>query len=149
MTDDALRLRAQDAEDLEILSSCLQDALVRLGDMTFLAEEGRFVLVANRFCWENCEEIQAELDAYERVNCGLAFEAVKAVRSRNIDRHDRRQILNLLTIEVEEQRVNLLFAGGGVVSLEVEAINGLLNDLGEPWPTKWRPRHPAVEGDQA
>ncbi|MEI9982523.1 MAG: DUF2948 family protein [Aliidongia sp.] len=32
-----------------ILASCLQDALVMIGDMAYLPEPQRFVLVANRF----------------------------------------------------------------------------------------------------
>ena len=149
MSPEPLKLRAQDEEDIRVLAACLQDSLVPICEMDFFPEDRRFVLVANRFCWENCEEVRHEVGAYERVNCGLAFETVSAVRTRNIDRSDRGQILNLLTIEVEDQAVKLLFAGGGVISLAVERIDGLLRDFGEPWPTKWRPQHSALEGDQA
>ena len=48
-----LKLRAVDAEDLAVLGACLQDALVAVQDMRFLGEEDRFVMVVNRFCWEN------------------------------------------------------------------------------------------------
>ncbi|MEE8562657.1 MAG: DUF2948 family protein, partial [Alphaproteobacteria bacterium] len=48
-----LKLRAVDAEDFAVLGACLQDALVPVQDMRFLGEENRFVMVANRFCWEN------------------------------------------------------------------------------------------------
>ncbi len=149
MATEPLKLRAQDDEDIKILAACLQDALVPIAEIDFMPDEGRFVLVANRFRWENCEESRQECGAFERVNCGIAFEHVRAVRSRDIDRSDRRQILDLLTIEVEGRVVNLLFAGGGVISLEVERINCLVRDMGEPWPTKWRPQHSAAEGDQA
>ena len=47
-----LKLRAVDADDIAVMSACLQDALVPVHDMRFLAGEASFVLVANRFCWE-------------------------------------------------------------------------------------------------
>jgi hypothetical protein len=59
-----LKLRAEDAEDLDVVSACLQDAIVPLSDMEFLAGEKRFVLVANRFRWENCGET-AEMPAID------------------------------------------------------------------------------------
>jgi hypothetical protein len=49
-----LKLRAEDDEDLGVISACLQDALIPLSDMEFLAAEMRFAFVANRFRWENC-----------------------------------------------------------------------------------------------
>ncbi len=50
-----LKLRAVDANDLAVIGACLQDALVPVQDMCFLADEHRFVMVANRFCWEKLE----------------------------------------------------------------------------------------------
>ena len=47
-----LKLRAHDAEDLAVVSALLQDAIVPAKEMTFLADERRFVMVANRFMWE-------------------------------------------------------------------------------------------------
>ena len=47
-----LKLRAHDAEDLEALAACLQDALVPLAEVVYLKSEKRFVMVANRFMWE-------------------------------------------------------------------------------------------------
>jgi hypothetical protein len=158
LTDDALKLRAQDAEDLEVLSSCLQDALVRLGDMTYLADERRFVLVANRFKWEAMDEaellaesapLEPEGDAdfhdpsptYQRVNCGLCFDAVRRVRTRQLDLRNRGQILSLMAIMTEPGAVTLCFAHGGAVRLEVDRLLCHAQDLDEPWPTKWRPQH--------
>ena len=49
---DPLKLRAEDEEDLAVVSTILQDALVPVAEMAYLPEEKRFVLVANRFKWE-------------------------------------------------------------------------------------------------
>src|SRR3546814_15212785 len=49
--DKPLKLRAHDPADMDVVAALLQDALVPLGDMTYLAKEKRFVMVANRFLW--------------------------------------------------------------------------------------------------
>ena len=162
-----LRLRARDAEDLQALAVQLQDALVPLADTAYLKAEKRFVLVANRFRWEGApeevpEEISeavpeeipepagdarfedAEVDPgtfYQRVNCGLCFDKVRGVKVRGVDLKDRRQILSLLTITSGPGAVTLVFSGGAEIRLEVERILCHLEDLGEPWPTRWRPGH--------
>jgi len=61
-----LRLRANDPKDLEVVSACLQDALVARRDMSFLDAERRFVMLVNRFRWETAPEeartVPAEAD---------------------------------------------------------------------------------------
>jgi hypothetical protein len=130
-----LRLKAVDREDLVILASCLQDALVLVGDMVFLAEEQRFVLVANRFGWETPGPDLA------RVTCGVSFGGVTSVAKRGFDRRDGDQILSLLTIQAGDGAIELLFSGGAAIRLETPSIQARLEDVGEAWPTQWRPSH--------
>ena len=161
-----LKLRAHDPADLAVLSAHLQDALVPLADMAWLKEERRFLLLANRFRWalepeslspDEAEEAEGkpEGDAvfaetplagpegslYSRTVCGLCIDRVTAVRTRNLDLNQRDRILNLLALKPEEGAIRLVFAGGGEVRLEVARIVVHLEDLGESWPTRWRPRH--------
>ncbi len=166
----ALKLRAEDAEDLRVIAACLQDALIPLSDVEFLPEEHRFLLVANRFRWENCDEtadmpvisVEALTDStleactnYERVNCGIRFNNVKNVRRRGFEQRDRGRILELLTMDVEPgadgggQAVVLVFAGGAAIRLEGDHITCHVGDIGEPWPTQWRPYHPDKPAGEA
>jgi hypothetical protein len=138
---DKLKLAALDADDLTVVASCLQDALVPLHDMTFLPAERRFAFVANRFRWENCCGERSGTAPFERVHTGIHFDNVKAVRVRHLDQRRRDTILSLLTFRVAEGVVELVFAGGAVVRLEVERIACRLADLDEPWPTRWQPGH--------
>jgi hypothetical protein len=135
----ALKLRAEDAEDLAVLSTVLQDALIAVGEMIFEAEEKRFVLVANRFRWEPEAGTQ---DRFERIFSGLRIAGVTRVQRRGFSPGDKDRILVLLALRAEESAIFLDFAGGGSIRLEVEKILCHLDDLGEPWPTRWRPRHP-------
>jgi hypothetical protein len=163
-----LRLRAEDEEDLRIIAAVLQDSLVGTGEMEYLAKEQRFALVANRFRWENCdvgdgtaadvpaaqpaaatEEVEdaafLPCHSYERVNCGVLFDGVEHVRCKGVNRQDRGRILELLTIDVEADAITLVFSGDAAVRLEGHAISCRLQDLGEPWPTTFRPQHPVTD----
>src|SRR3546814_8908988 len=55
------------------------------------------------------------------------------------------EILNLLTIDSRPGSITLIFAGDAAVHLEVEAIRCHLEDIGQPWPTRWRPHHDRSE----
>ncbi|HEX4193963.1 MAG TPA: DUF2948 family protein [Stellaceae bacterium] len=142
-----LKLRAADAEDLAVLSAILQDSLVTIAEMTYLPDESRFVLVANRFKWEP-QTGAAEAKA-ERVLTGLCIDGVKAVSRRGFSPREGDRILSLLALRLEDQgAIPLLvldFAGGSSVRLEVAQILCHLDDLGEPWPTRWRPKHPVAD----
>jgi hypothetical protein len=163
MSDAPLKLSAADAEDLQVIAAICQDALVPVGEMAYLQDEKRFVLALNRFRWDQAPEAEAGAapadgkDAsfwdkndrgpvYERVLCGLTFENVTAVRSKQIDLRKRDEILALLTIHSEPGAVMLLFAGGGIIKLEIGELRCFLQDFGQSWPTRRRPRHPDESG---
>ena len=148
----ALHLKAEDEEDLAVISSCLQDALVPLSDMRYEPDIKRFTLALNRFRWEEARAAapgQAQR-AYERIACGVAFDEVENVSLRGIERQKRDRLLELLAVvpgaaesraSPEEKAILLLFAGGGTIRLECRRLSCRLDDFGEPWPTNWQPRH--------
>ena len=143
--NEALKLQARDAEDIAVFSACLQDALIDYADMACFRDESRFVFVATRFRWEDAR-LDGTQAVFERVLCGVAFEGVRRVRMRGIDReHDRRRIFELLAIRAEEGALHLVLAGGAEIRLEIDEILCHLKDLGEPWPVFERPRHPLEE----
>jgi len=152
-----LTLIAKDAEDLQVISACLQDALVRVGDMRFHSDIGRFGILANRFRWEvegsdpvkdgeRQQDQRFETAAgHERVHCGVAFDGVRSIRMRGVDRKNRSRLLNLLAIQSNEDGVLLVFSGEAAIQLDCDTPACQLRDLDEPWPTAWRPSH-AAEG---
>jgi hypothetical protein len=144
MKNARLRMRAEDSDDLAIVSACLQDAVALVREMRYLPAERRFVMVLNRFRWVQVEEELNEdgQPVYERVHCGICFENVSAVRQVGLDQRSSGQLASLLAIEPGEHRIDLVFAGGAAVRLEVERLLCHLQDLDEPWPTRWRPAHP-------
>jgi hypothetical protein len=141
---DPLKLRAEDEEDLAVISAILQDALVAVGEMVWLPEEKRFVFVANRFRWE--PPVSGSRKDFERRMSGLRVDGVTAVRRRGFSPRDGERLLVLLAIRAEPGALYFDFAGGSSIRLEVERILCHLDDLGDPWPTRWKPKHP-VEDD--
>jgi hypothetical protein len=137
-----LRLRAEDAEDLAVISACLQDALVSVRDLAYDAAAGAFVAAANRFCWEGGA---GEAAPFARTLCLIAFEAVSGVAYRGFWRREEGRILSLLAIRATQigagMTIDLEFAGGATIRLFAAAIRCRARDFGEPWPTSWQPGH--------
>ena len=143
--DRPFRVRAEDAEDLAVVSAYLQDAVVPVSEIAHRPGERRFVLVAARFRWEKAMRDQVAAaggEPLERVHCGVRFEEVTAVRVRGVDpKVERGRMLNLLQIARLDDGVELICADGVTIRLDVQRLACHVEDLGEPWPTVFRPTH--------
>jgi len=138
-----LRLKAEDAEDLSVISAILQDSLVAVADMAFQPEERRFVLVANRFRHE--APAQAPDKGRERVMTGLRIDGVTGVKRRGFNPGEAERLLVLLAVGAGAGAIYLDFAGGVSIRLESGRILCHLDDFGEPWPTRFSPSHPVED----
>jgi DUF2948 family protein len=146
---DALKLRAEDADDLAVISACLQDALVAVRDLAFVPQDRTFLMAANRFRWERAARPERAEAGYQRVLCGITFGEVNGVSYTGFRRSEDGRILSLLTIrpwlDDEGDAIRLEFSGGASIRLDVARIVCHAQDVGEPWPTQWQPRHDADE----
>ena len=133
----AFAVLAHDVQDLSVVSSLLQDAIVPVFDMVYLEKDATFALAVNRFHWEDCESVTPG----ERVHAGLRFDRVYKVQYRQIDRSGPDRFISLLSIAYDAGVVVLHFAGGAAIRLEVDGLLRFLKDLDVPWPTIWRPEH--------
>jgi hypothetical protein len=148
---EGLRLEAQDADDLGVMAAVLQDAVTRLGEMSYSGRAHRFAAVFNRFRWEHEPGEGANRGSpanpdHQRVRAGLHFDGVLSAQISGLDPSNPDQILELLTIACEPRdggaaSITLVFAGAGLVRLEAECIDCHLRDLGAPWPTPRVPSH--------
>ena len=157
-----LKIIARDAEDLAVVAACLQDALIPLNEMRYLPQERRFILVANRFRWERAAkgsqepvpetdasfESDEDFGALQRTNAGICIDRVLAVRSRSIDRSKPDDFLSVLSVQFDGTKLSFLFAGGGVIQIEIEGLALYLSDLGKAWPTQWQPDHALNTADR-
>jgi hypothetical protein len=116
---------------------------VRAGDLTFDRKARRFSMLINRFRWEKANARAP----YERVQAGLSFEGVLGVKSRKLRRDAPDAIASLLSIAFVPSdvppagTVKLVLAGDGEIALDVECLDIVLADVGDPWPTPRRPDH--------
>lgn len=139
-----LHLMVEDAEDLSVMSSVMQDAIAKVGDFAHLPAQRRFAFVANRFVWEAAGD--RKRGPFARVRTGCHFDDVMAVRQMNLRGDAKDGVVDLLAIRYEPGVdgagvVILAFAGGGAIRLEVESLNAQLADISAPWATRLRPEH--------
>jgi hypothetical protein len=141
-----LKLVALDDEDLKVVSAHVQDALLKVGDVSWLKAEKRVVISMNRFAWEQPSGFFRK--KAERRRTVLHFEGVTALRAIGVDPARSDDILSLLALKFEAGEapsgtVELLFSGGATMRLEVDYIEARLADLGASWAAGSRPRHGA------
>ncbi|WP_135450954.1 MULTISPECIES: DUF2948 family protein [Tabrizicola] len=143
-----LRLVAQDAEDLKVISALIQDAVLPVTELKYDAKRHRFALLVNRFRWEDRDQAERVGRAYERVRSLLVIEDVRKVQSLGFDRSDKDLVLSLLSMEFTPAedgsgRVTLTLAGDGAIALDVEALEVRLDDVTRPYraPSGKAPSH--------
>lgn len=139
-----LKLVALDEKDLEIVSAHTQDAVMKVGELSYLPETKRFVAPMRRFAWEASRGFFRRRD--ERRQSVLHFDRVLSARLAGIDRSKPDDVLSLLAMrfqpgEAPAGAVELVFAGGGSIRLEVECVEARLADLGGAWEAAARPMH--------
>jgi len=146
---DRLRLRAVSTKDVEILSTLLQDAIIPGEDMSFERAGRRFVMVANRFCWDRPAVAGVTTDSgapvYERQLCGIQILNIDKVRTTGMPASRRGALFNLLAITAmttaDGATVELLFSGGVSLRLDADSLLILAEDLEESRPTPNLPSH--------
>lgn len=139
-----LRLTALDEQDLQAVSTALQDAVALLGDFIYSRRERAFTMAFNRFCWESGRRDR-------RVRCGVQIGQVTAARSANIRQGAEDAVVNLLSLrfetgEMPSGQVICTFSGGGELRLDVECLDVVMVDLSRPWRASARPEH-ALDAD--
>src|ERR1700686_5505379 len=148
---DQLKFVVLDAEDLEVVSAHLQDAVVKVSDVLGRPQEMRLVVALNRFDWESAQSAQPE---YRRRRAALFFERVLACKGKDVNPAGKDGVLNLLAVEFSETdtpsgAVTITFSGGAVLRLEVECLEAELADLGPSWTTTACPVHAPAEDPPA
>jgi len=133
-----LKLRATDASDIEVIASAIQDAIFQIGQTRYDATGRSFTLRLSRY--------RHESKTPERIECGFRFDGVLSVKSQGVEtaKSDAFAVILGLTFVTEDGlagHFNVDLAGGGVIRLDVEAIDLTLADRGDARPTKHIPTH--------
>ena len=86
--DEKINLKqiGKNKEDLKVLSAYLQDSIVLVRDMVFLEKNRNFIIIVNRFMWEDAEK--GIFRTNKRIRCAVRFEDVIRVKSRKINQEN-------------------------------------------------------------
>ena len=141
---DLMKLVALDRDDIEIISTHVQDSVVKVADILWRPAEKRLVVALNRFDWESANGSERP---YRRRRSALRFDRVLVCKCRDMSPKDKDAVLNLLAVEFTEAVppsgvIKLVFSGGAALRLEVECLECELADLGPTWTTIACPAHP-------
>ena len=139
-----LKLIGKNMEDLQVISAYCQDSVVKLKDIVFLKKNRTFVMMLNRFMWEDAEK--GAFRQNKRIRCAIKFDEVLEVKSKKINQKNKNRLLECLAIKCNETVNNnyeiiFFFAGGSIITLISEIIEVVMHDLGEAWNVKYFPKH--------
>ena len=139
-----LKLIAKTEDDLRVVSAHLQDSIVNTTNIANLAKNKILLIQLNRFMWEDVEK--GVFRKNKRIRTVLKFENVIKVISKNINQSKKDKFLDFLTIETNlmpdnNYAMKIVFAGDSIIEVIAEVIEVTLDDQGEAWDTKNKPKH--------
>ena len=139
-----LKLIGKSQEDLKVISAYSQDSIVTVRDIIFLEKNKIFVMIINRFMWEDIEKGTHKQS--KRIRCAIKFEGILKVKSKKINQKNRNKRLECLAINCNEilsknYEITFFFVGGGIINLISESNEVVMNDLGESWNVNYIPKH--------
>ena len=142
-----LKLIARTEEDLRVVSAHLQDSIASIADIANLKKNKIFLMQLNRFMWEDVEK--GVFRKNKRIRTILKFENVMNVFSRNINQLKKDKFLDFLAIETnitpdKNYEMKIIFAGDATIRIISEVIEVTLDDQGEAWDTKNKPKHSSL-----
>ena len=142
-----LKLIAKTEEDLRVVSAHLQDSIVNVNDIASLKKNKILLMQLNRFMWEDVEK--GVFRKNKRIRTVLKFENVMNVVSRNINQVKKDKFLDFLAIETNitpgnNYEMKIIFAGDAIIRVISEVIEVTLDDQGEAWDTKNKPKHKSL-----
>ena len=148
--DRPLNLGAQDTEDLQVISSLTQDAVLTVDDLKWNRAERQVVFLLKRFRWEDVELAKQQGRDPERVQSLLVIQNATGLASQGIDRKQVDIVLSLMSVEFlgAEDGVGdliLTFSGDGALKVQVDGLDVALRDVTRPYvaPSKQVPNHDA------
>ena len=142
-----LKLIAKTEEDIKVVSAHLQDSILSVTDIANLKKNKIFLMQLNRFMWEDVEK--GVFRKNKRIRTVLKFENVLKVFSKNINQKKKDNFLDFLAIETikmpdNNYEMKITFAGDSIIRVIAEVIEVTLDDQGEAWDTKNKPKHQAI-----
>ena len=138
-----LRLLAEDADDLAVISAALQDAVAKVGDIHYEPEARRLTIAFNRYPLGGAAATRAgALGPAARRRCWRSRRASCGATPRDA-------VVELLAVTFEPgeapgRRGHAQLRRRRRPAREVECVDAVLADVSEPWPTPRAPAHERI-----
>ena len=139
-----LKLIARTEEYLRVVSAHLQDSIASISDIANLKKNKIFLMQLNRFMWEDVEK--GVFRKNKRIRTILKFDNILEVHSKNINQSKKNKFLDFLAIESSQMpdknyEMKIIFSGDSIIKVISEVIEVTLDDQGDAWDTKNKPKH--------
>ena len=119
------KIIAQSRKDLQFISACCSEGIVKLSEIKFLPKNKIFLLSIERLSKEKNTERQ-------KINSIIKFDYIDSSRSKNINRDEKDVSLQLLAINLFKRENNyeitLLFSNNRIITLSAEIVEVTLED---------------------
>ena len=119
------KIIAQSPEDLQIISACCSEGMVKISDIKYLKKNKIFLLSINRLSKET-------EDFKSKINSVIRFEYIQECKSKNINQKKQDEELELISIDIFKKNnifeIILLFLNNKIITLTAEIIEVILED---------------------
>ena len=119
------KIIAQTQEDLQIISACCSEGIVKVSDIKYLKKNKIFLLSIKR----TVKEIE---NSSKKINSIIRFEYIQGSKSKNIDQRNQNDELELISIDIFKKdnifQIILLFLNNKIITLTAEIIEVVLED---------------------
>ena len=134
----ALNIGAFDTNDLEIVSSLIQDSILPANEIKWLPNSDKLALLVNRFRWEDKDLDLSQGKIAERVQSLLMISHVKSVSSSGFSPKQKDKVLSILSISFDGDdggfgNVLIILSGNGGIRVGVDALEINLRDVTMPY----------------
>ena len=124
-----IKLRAEDDNDLEILSKCLFEAICFDNEMKFLKEKKIFLFSVERFTWESYEGKDENL---LQVLCIIQIHFVDSYFMENILNKQSKGLHSLISIAYDKNVLMFTFDNKETIRFNLKKLKLYIEDTGKP-----------------
>ena len=144
-----LRLRARDAEDIQVVSTLIQDSVFKRHAISWNARQREFAVLLSRFCWERGSDEGPHRS--ERIRTVLKVTDILDIQMADLTQASAPDVFSCLELRFKPREelsgeLALILSGDRDVKMSVECIEVSLTDVSSPYPAASRkiPDHSQV-----
>ena len=124
-----LKLRAEDDNDLEILSKCLFEAICFDNEMIYMKHKNIFLLSVERFTWESYDG--RDEDLYQ-VLCIIQIHNIDSFALENILNKQSKGLHSLISIAYDKNVLMFTFDNKETIRFNLKKLKLYIEDIGKP-----------------